>query len=142
MLLRFRPTVAAAAFAAFVVGSLGKAGGSGQTSISLPPDEPHNNEYLLMRMDVDREGGGSPELKIRGQADAEKKKSKWDQQDKDEVRCFATRGSHVTQGWDGFQPMEDPSELERRESELKERALRNKVVRTRKASAGAGPSSS
>ena len=38
--------------------------------------------------------------------------------------------------------MEDTAELERRESELKERALRNKVVRTRKASSAAGPSSS
>ena len=36
------------------------------------------------------------------------------------------------------------AELEKRESELKERALRNKVVRTRKTSAanGAGPSTS
>lgn len=36
------------------------------------------------------------------------------------------------------------AELEKRESELKEKALRNKVVRTRKSSAanGAGPSTS
>lgn len=41
-----------------------------------------------------------------------------------------------------LQPMNDQAELERRESELKERALRNKVVRTRKASSGTGQSSS
>ena len=35
------------------------------------------------KMDVDPK---SPELKIRGQAEAEKRKSKWDEQDKDEVR--------------------------------------------------------
>ena len=41
-------------------------------------------------MDVDRNSEGkseSPELKIRGQADAEKRKGKRDQQDKDEVCC-------------------------------------------------------
>lgn len=72
------------------------------------------------KMDVDRR---SPELKIRGQAEAEKRKGKWDEQDKDE-------------------PMGDADELARRESELKEKALRNKVVRTRKASSSAPQSES
>lgn len=59
-----------------------------------------------------REKGG--ELKIKGQADAGKKKSKWEEERE--------------------QSLPDQGELERRESELKERALRNKVVRTRKGS--------
>ncbi|TFK92484.1 hypothetical protein K466DRAFT_595152 [Polyporus arcularius HHB13444] len=63
-------------------------------------------------MEVDAEGNGG-ELKIRGQADAERRK---DQMDIDHSP-------------------EDRAELERRESELKEKALRNKVVRTRKSSA-------
>ncbi|KAJ7243941.1 hypothetical protein C8J57DRAFT_1083291 [Mycena rebaudengoi] len=57
-------------------------------------------------MDVD-----DGELKIKGQAEVERRKSKWEDQD------GPTK-----------------SELEQRENELKEKALRNKVIRTRKAS--------
>ncbi|KZT70042.1 hypothetical protein DAEQUDRAFT_765068 [Daedalea quercina L-15889] len=70
------------------------------------------DENKASRID-DRPG----ELKIKGQAAAEKRQSKWEEEDKD---------------------MPDQAELERRESELKEKALRNKVVRTRKGSANVG----
>ncbi|KAL0067473.1 hypothetical protein AAF712_005461 [Marasmius tenuissimus] len=67
------------------------------------------------RMDVDAEGdSGKSELKIKGQADAEKKKSRWGEEPQPE------------------QPGMSKTELEKRENELKEKALRNKVVRTRK----------
>ncbi|OBZ67606.1 hypothetical protein A0H81_12257 [Grifola frondosa] len=69
-------------------------------------------------MDVDSEGPGAKgkerelekggELKIKGQAQVERRRSKWDE------------------GRNGNQ--EDRSELERRENELKEKALRNKVM--------------
>lgn len=70
--------------------------------------------------DVQSRGG---ELKIKGQAEAGKRKSQWDEEDHDE-------------------PMPDKSDLAKRESELKEKALRNKVVRTRKLSSGGGVGSS
>ncbi|KAI1794325.1 hypothetical protein LXA43DRAFT_1091854 [Ganoderma leucocontextum] len=74
-------------------------------------------------MDVDRDGTKDGELKIRGQAGAERRR---------------TEKMDVDSGQVG------KAELEKRESELKERALRNKVVRTRKSSAGngVGPSTS
>ncbi|KAJ7610258.1 hypothetical protein DFH06DRAFT_1485605 [Mycena polygramma] len=53
------------------------------------------------------------ELKIKGQAEAERRKSKWDDED------VLARSK---------------LELEKRENELKEKALRNKVLKTRKAS--------
>ncbi|KAI0090415.1 hypothetical protein BDY19DRAFT_992611 [Irpex rosettiformis] len=72
-------------------------------------------------MDVNRDKGKGPELKIRGQAAAERQKNQAEDEAQDE---------HM------------PSPLERRESELKEQALRNKVVRTRKNSAAPTSSSS
>lgn len=76
-------------------------------------------------MDVDDADsqGGEGELKIKGQAEAAKRRGKWDDDDHDE-------------------PMPDKSDLAKRESELKEKALRNKVVRTRKSSTGGGLGSS
>ncbi|KAI0696807.1 hypothetical protein BC835DRAFT_1414038 [Cytidiella melzeri] len=65
-------------------------------------------------MDTEREirdKGKGPELKIRGQAEVKNPKDRRDEESQDE-------------------PMLSP--LEQRESELKEKALRNKVVRTRK----------
>jgi len=62
-------------------------------------------------MDVDRKGG--EELKIKGQANVDKKSARSNTAvDEDSKR-----------------------DLAQRENELKERALRNKVVRTRKGSA-------
>ncbi|CDO71126.1 hypothetical protein BN946_scf184844.g130 [Trametes cinnabarina] len=58
-------------------------------------------------------GADSGELKIRGQAEAERRKE---------------------QRMDVEADQPDRDELARRESELKEKALRNKVVRTRKSS--------
>lgn len=82
------------------------------------------------RMDVDRparryrnesdEDRG--ELKIRGQAAASKKGSRWENKDRRERRGSSEESTSNV-------------ELERRETELKERALRNKVIRTRKRSA-------
>ena len=78
-------------------------------------------------MDVDPK---SPigELKIRGQAE---------RAGSDSVREHSCSDIHVVDAdkdyvWTRTQV--DQAELERRESELKERALRNKVVRTRKSS--------
>jgi len=65
-------------------------------------------------MDVDRGG-----LKIKGQAQAEKAKER--------------------QGHEGRRADQSRSEdLDKRESELKEKALRNKVVRSRKTSESRG----
>lgn len=72
-------------------------------------------------MDVDEEGrkaGRSGELKIRGQAEVERRKSKWD-----EEPSYSSGASSNT----------PQDELEKRENELKERALRQKVMRSRKA---------
>lgn len=67
-------------------------------------------------MDLDRpaynSGRVQGELKIKGQAEVERRKSKWDD-DEEAGRKL---------------------ELEKRENELKEKALRNKVMRTRKGS--------
>jgi len=60
----------------------------------------------------------SGELKIKGQAEVERRKSKWD----------AVEGQNHT--------LNQKTELEKRENELKEKALRNKVVKTRKSSVG------
>jgi len=62
-------------------------------------------------MDVD-----SGELKIKGQAEAERRRN---QEVDDEGR---------------INTLNQRTDLERRENELKEKALRNKVVRTRKPS--------
>jgi serine/arginine repetitive matrix protein 1 len=70
-------------------------------------------------MDID--GGG---LKIKGQAEAQRRRSKWE----DDSARDGPSGSSQSYG---------KSELEKRENELKEKALRNKVVRTRKGSNGA-----
>ena len=88
------------------------------------------------KMDVDgKEDGG--ELKIRGQAEAERRKDEMDV-DKDAVSLIA---SYLPQVQTNHTiPQVDRAELERRESELKEKALRNKVVRTRKSSANLGAS--
>jgi len=69
-------------------------------------------------MDVDRRlaGNGSGELRIKGQAEIERRKSKWNN--------------------DNDKPDRIKQELEQRENELKERALRNKVMRSRKGSSG------
>lgn len=76
-------------------------------------------------MDVDRgarkngdataASAGRPELKIKGQAEVERKKNKG---------ASDASGSKPDSGVD----------LERRENELKEKALRNKVVKSRKSS--------
>lgn len=63
-------------------------------------------------MDLD-----SGELKIKGQAEIERRRNKWEEE----------APNHR---------MHQKTDLERRENELKEKALRNKVVRTRKASVG------
>lgn len=65
----------------------------------------------------DRRPGGSGELKIRGQAEVERRKSKWD-----EEPIYSSGASSNT----------PQVELEKRENELKERALRQKVMRSRK----------
>jgi len=58
--------------------------------------------------------GALGELKIKGQAEFERRKSKWEVDgDDDEV---------------------NKKDLEKRENELKEKALRNKVMRSRKMS--------
>jgi len=73
-------------------------------------------------MEVDDNAGKQvSELKIKGQAEVERRKSKWEEVD-DEERHSAPRLGNL--------------ELEKRENELKEKALRNKVVRTRKGSNG------
>ncbi|EPQ52280.1 hypothetical protein GLOTRDRAFT_101250 [Gloeophyllum trabeum ATCC 11539] len=64
-----------------------------------------------MEVDEKREDGG--ELKIKGQAEAEKRKNE-----------------------DTPDTLKHKMELEKREHELKEKALRNKVVRSRKNAAG------
>ncbi|KAL0576396.1 hypothetical protein V5O48_005585 [Marasmius crinis-equi] len=65
----------------------------------------------VARMDVDVPGDSSKgELRIKGQADAEKK-SRWEEEEK---------------------PGVSQTDLGKRENELKEKALRNKVVRSRK----------
>jgi len=53
------------------------------------------------------------ELKIKGQAEFERRKSRWEEGDDIDL---------------------NKNELERRENELKEKALRNKVMRSRKRS--------
>ncbi|KAH7886894.1 hypothetical protein F5I97DRAFT_1927183 [Phlebopus sp. FC_14] len=87
-------------------------------------------------MDIDKNGDRSMnrepnlpqnsmgELKIKGQANT--RKSKWDDED-------AMASSSVDDG--------TRQDLEKRENELKERALRNKVMRSRKGSGGAVASS-
>lgn len=69
-------------------------------------------------MDVDKpssSGAGAPgELKIKGQAEFERRKSKWEVEGEDDEV--------------------NKKELEKRENELKEKALRNKVMRSRKRS--------
>ncbi|ESK88604.1 hypothetical protein Moror_3102 [Moniliophthora roreri MCA 2997] len=73
------------------------------------------------RMDVDSRND-SNELKIKGQAAAEKKRNRWESEDDMKTEDRETLGP-------------SQSELEKRENELKERALRNKVVRSRKSTA-------
>lgn len=63
-------------------------------------------------MEVDAPSTG-PELKIKGQAEIERRKSKWENEAADDRKS--------------------KDDLERRENELKEKALRNKVLRSRKA---------
>lgn len=73
-------------------------------------------------MNVDegsRKAGGSGELKIKGQAEVERKKGKWDEEPS--YGSSSGASSQVPQ-----------VELEKRENELKERALRQKVMRSRK----------
>ncbi|KAH9932983.1 uncharacterized protein B0H18DRAFT_984941 [Fomitopsis serialis] len=84
-------------------------------------------------MDVDEKSG---ELKIKGQAAAEKRKTR--EEEEDQVCLMVS--PPATLAHRSVQDMPDQAELERRESELKEKALRNKVVRTRKGSANIGGS--
>jgi len=71
-------------------------------------------------MDVDKaipsEGDAPGELKIKGQAALERRKSKWEAEGDDDDEDL------------------NKKELEKRENELKEKALRNKVMRSRKRS--------
>jgi len=67
-------------------------------------------------LDSDLSHNSRGELKIKGQANARR----------------SHRGDDVMQGDD----VATKQELMKRENELKERALRNKVIRTRKASIG------
>ncbi|KAJ3755498.1 hypothetical protein EV360DRAFT_49630 [Lentinula raphanica] len=66
-------------------------------------------------MDVDRRGDRE-ELKIKGQANVERRKAKTNDNEDPKYK-------------------QNQDDLAQRENELKERALRNKVVRTRKGSA-------
>lgn len=67
-------------------------------------------------MDIDSPGATDKnELKIKGQADAEKRKSRWEEEEPQHEKFDISQ-----------------ADLEKRENELKEKALRNKVVRTRK----------
>ncbi|RDB27903.1 hypothetical protein Hypma_002184 [Hypsizygus marmoreus] len=85
-----------------------------QSSGSRSPPPKRESE----KMDVDRsEGPRGSELKIKGQAEIERRKSKWDEEDAA-----------------NDEPGRSKVELEKRENELKEKALRNKVMRTRKSS--------
>ncbi|KAJ7605511.1 hypothetical protein DFH06DRAFT_1487186 [Mycena polygramma] len=72
-------------------------------------DRSNDSAGAVRKMDLVDDG----ELKIKGQAEAERRKSKWDDED------VLARSK---------------LELEKRENELKEKALRNKVLKTRKAS--------
>ena len=91
-------------------------------------------------------GGPVPGIKIKGQAEVERQRNKMET---DEV-CHSF---HVRYFWDAhwrcvkFLPQnaegsQGYEELSRRESELKERALRNKVVRTRKRTSSNPPAES
>jgi len=93
-------------------------------------------------MDVDVESlKSSGELKIKGQAEVERRKSKWEIRDEEEVRIRSSQIYQVVA--DMYHLEQDPrglkNELEKRENELKEKALRNKVVRTLKGSNGPVP---
>lgn len=70
------------------------------------------------------------ELKIKGQAELEHRKSKREHED---VRIPPFRFSLLI--FILKAPVPAKQELEQRENELKEKALRNKVMRTRKSSA-------
>ncbi|KAJ3570572.1 hypothetical protein NP233_g4319 [Leucocoprinus birnbaumii] len=75
------------------------------------------------KMDVDegsRRDGGDGGIKIKGQAEVQKRRNKWDEEP-----------SHG--GSSGGSSNVSQAELEKRENELKERALRQKVMRSRKA---------
>jgi len=72
------------------------------------------------KMDID--SGAKGGLKIKGQAEAQKRKSKWED---DGPQDGHSRSSP-----------DEKADLEKRENELKEKALRNKVVKTRKGSGG------
>ena len=69
--------------------------------------------------------GVTGELKIKGQAEIERRRSKWDDEGQELVGFF-----HVS--YQVPDVLQDKHELEKRENELKEKALRNKVVRSRK----------
>ncbi|KAH7928612.1 hypothetical protein BV22DRAFT_1126422 [Leucogyrophana mollusca] len=91
---------------------------------SRSPADRRQARSVAMDVSEDLPQNSKGELKIKGQAQVEKKKSKWD--------------SGETEGGPSNSTT-DKLELEKRENELKEKALRNKVVRTRKGSNG-GPS--
>jgi len=67
---------------------------------------------------MDSEDEPMGELKIKGQAEAERRRNKWD----DDQDVSSPGGD------------DDDEKLQNRENELKERALRNKVVRNRQGS--------
>lgn len=103
----------------------------GPTRVKREPEE---------KMDVDSSGtekGKGPELKIRGQADVGKKRARSDEPARDEVSMVFYVDSNKLIIY-STQAIGDEGELQRRENELKERALRNKVVRTRKSGSASG----
>ncbi|KAI0002131.1 hypothetical protein BJV74DRAFT_876601 [Russula compacta] len=79
---------------------------------SPSPRAPHGEGRDKGR-DLSSPTSPAPGIRIKGQAEAERQRNKLETGENAEVSL-------------------DPEELSRRESELKERALRNKVVRTRK----------
>lgn len=95
-------------------------------------------------MSVDNDDKGkTPELKIRGQAEAERRKGKGDEEERKPVRLTAVNALiQVSPKSQGTSADSEHGDLAKRESELKERALRNKVVRTRKTSVAAPASGS
>jgi len=72
------------------------------------------------KMDIN--SGTKGGLKIKGQAEAQKRKSKWEDDGPQDGHSRSLP--------------DERANLEKRENELKEKALRNKVVRTRKGSGG------
>lgn len=103
------------------------------------------SETRSRTLDSDLPQNSRGELKIKGQANAAK--SRWEVEARQvcdptvfnaQLLSFVFIASHQSTKDDDVSAKQ---ELEKRENELKERALRNKVMRTRKGSGGAGVSS-